>query len=67
VKEIPLFYGRIRQYKKVEEFIESNQLETVPTDKEQTRVRNNINTIINKDSKWKYINLNPETPTIRGK
>jgi len=57
---------------KVHAFITNNnftQLTHDVTNKLQWNIRttiNECNDIIQKDKKWKYINLNPATPTIRG-
>ena len=58
--------------KKIQDFITSNNLYTPttnPTKKYQRQVRKVINKstkMINTNTKWKYINLNPSAPTIRG-
>jgi len=57
---------------KVQDFITNNnftQLTHDATDKLQRNIRtaiNECNDIIPKDKKWKYINLNPTMPNIRG-
>ena len=59
-------------YSKVQTFITNNnftQLTQDVIDKLQRNIRtaiNECNDIIPKDKKWKYINLNPATPNIRG-
>jgi hypothetical protein len=57
---------------KVEEFMQANHFQTSandPTKSFQTQVRkavNNSKTLIPSESKWKYLNLNPTAPTIKG-
>ena len=57
---------------KIHTFISNNnftQLTQDITNRLQRDIRTTINEcsdIILKDKKWKYINLNPSTPTIRG-
>jgi hypothetical protein len=61
-------------YTNVTDFLENNNFEietTDPTNKVQKEIRNtsSINLcqlIIPKHTKWKYINLNPSPPIIRG-
>ena len=63
----------ISQYEiKVEEFIQTNQFQTTAKDPTKTyqsqvkKVVNNSKTLIPPDSKWKYLNLNPTAPSIKG-
>jgi hypothetical protein len=57
---------------KMQNFTKANDLQTMPTDPPktyQTSVRRTINsskTLIPQDTKWKYINMNPSAPTIKG-
>jgi hypothetical protein len=57
---------------KLEQFIQSNNFltsKTNPTKSFQTQVRkfiNNSKALIPSDTKWKYINLNPSAPSIKG-
>ena len=57
---------------KIEKFIQANNFQTTkndPTKSFQTQVRNIVNnsiTLIPPDSKWKYLNLNPTAPSIKG-
>jgi hypothetical protein len=57
---------------KVETFLTNNTFQVEPKDptkRFQTEVRKNINSctlIITTDRRWKYINLNPSPPTLRG-
>ena len=57
---------------KILNFIDTNSFRsssTNPTNKFQKQVRNAINNspkLINPNDKWKYINLNPTAPSIRG-
>jgi hypothetical protein len=59
-------------HKKIFDFISNNNFTTVKSDLTRTfqrELRNKINEcqiIIHKEQVWKYINLNPSTPTIRG-
>ena len=39
---------------------------TDPTNTFQTQIRNTITTLISKDCRWKYINVNPATLSIKG-
>jgi len=56
---------------KIQDFLHGNNFITSTTDPTnifQKEVRNTIkesNTLIPKDSKWKYINLNPSAPSIK--
>jgi hypothetical protein len=63
----------IPQYEtKIDNFIKENQFQTKATDPTksfQSQVRkviNNSKSLIPPDSKWKYINLNPTAPSIKG-
>jgi hypothetical protein len=62
----------IKQYDaKILDFINANKFQNTtkdPTRHFQTQVRNCINskTLIPHDSKWKYTNMNPSAPTIKG-
>ena len=57
---------------KVHAFVSDNNF--TPSDQDVTKklqratrsIMNDCNGIIPKDKKWKYINLNPSTPSIRG-
>jgi hypothetical protein len=55
--------------KKVEEFMTNNHYEKLPneiTNKRQNIIRTHVNyynNIINRNLKWKYINMNPSTYT----
>jgi hypothetical protein len=57
---------------KIEGFIQTNHFQTSmndPTKSFQSRVRkviNNSKTLIPSESKWKYLNLNPTAPSIKG-
>ena len=57
---------------KVEEFISDNNFTTANTDitkNLQREIRNTINDhqrVIQKSERWKYVNLNPTAPTMRG-
>jgi len=57
---------------KMQDFIKANNLPSTPTDLTktyQTSVRKTINsskTLIPQDTRWKYINMNPSAPTIKG-
>jgi hypothetical protein len=57
---------------KMENFTQANNLQTMPTDPTKTyqnSVRKTINsskTLIPRDTKWKYANMNPSAPTIKG-
>jgi hypothetical protein len=62
-----------QQYEsKVHNFLQANQFQTIstdPTKSYQTQIRKTIHssrTPIPHDSKWKYINMNPSAPTIKG-
>jgi hypothetical protein len=56
----------------MQDFIEANKLPsttTDPTKTYQTAIRKIINsskTLIPLDTRWKYINMNPSAPTIKG-
>ena len=58
--------------RKIEDFIENNNLVTAnndPTKAFQKKVRNAVNEcqiVVRKEERWKYINMNPAAPTIRG-
>jgi hypothetical protein len=63
----------ITQYEdKINEFITSNNLKHTnkdPTNKFQTLTRSTVNnskTLIPKEERWKYTNMNPKAPTITG-
>ena len=57
---------------KVHDFLQANQFQTIsidPTKSYQTQIRKTIHnsrTFIPHDSKWKYINMNPSAPNIKG-
>jgi hypothetical protein len=57
---------------KIEKFLSDNNFHTVtadPTNTFRTQVRNTVNqseTLIPKDSKWKYINMNTSATSIKG-
>ena len=57
---------------KIEEFIQTNHFQTSvrdPTKSYQSQVRKVLNsskTLIPPESKWKYLNLNPTAPSIKG-
>jgi hypothetical protein len=57
---------------KIEKFIQTNNFQTSrnnPTKSFQSQVRrviNNSKTLIPSEPKWKYINLNPTAPSIKG-
>ena len=57
---------------KIAKFLSDNNFHTVATDPMntfQTQVRNTVKqskTSIPKDSRWKYINMNPSAPSIKG-
>jgi len=62
-----------QQYKaKIQDFIDENSFQssmTNPTKCFQNQVRKTINhstALIPRDSKWRYVNLNPSVPTIKG-
>ena len=58
--------------RKIKDFIENNNLVTAnndPTKTFQKKVRNAMNEcqiVVDKEERWKYINMNPAAPTIRG-
>jgi hypothetical protein len=62
----------IQYQNKIQDFIAGNNFHisnTDPTTSYQKQVRKTINnstTMINKNSRWKYINLNASAPTIKG-
>ena len=63
----------IQQYEpKIRYFLQTNSLQTTstdPTKRYQTQIRTKISnskTPIPQDFRWKYINLNPSAPTIKG-
>ena len=57
---------------KIQEFIHNNNFITLPKDptnrfqKEIRKIVNHCHNTIRKDDKWKYINLNPTAPTLKG-
>jgi len=56
---------------KIRDFIVNNNLITIndPTKNFQKKIRNVLNEcqiVTHKDEKWKYVNLNPSAPSIRG-
>jgi hypothetical protein len=57
---------------KIQDFIQANDFHTSatnPTKSFQTQIRKTINNskiLIPQESRWKYINLNPSAPTIKG-
>jgi len=57
---------------KIQDFIDKNKFQssaTDPTKLFQNQIRKVIThrtTLIPKDSKWRYVNLNPSAPTIKG-
>ena len=57
---------------KIEDFLSGNNFQTIaadPTNTFQTQVRNTVKqskTLIPEDSRWKYVNMNPSAPTIKG-
>ena len=57
---------------KLQEFIQNNKFDTAHTDPTKTfqsQVRNTINSskvLIPKETRWKYTNMNPSAPTIKG-
>jgi hypothetical protein len=57
---------------KIQNFIPNNNFHaatTDPTNTFQTQIRQTIKestTLIPKDCRWKYINMNPSTPSIKG-
>jgi hypothetical protein len=59
-------------YNKIKKCITNNHFEKLPhdiTNKQQHNIRtsiNNSNNVINKNKKWKYINMNPRAPQIYG-
>jgi hypothetical protein len=63
----------IKQYDaKIQDFVKANKFQNAtkdPTRYFQSQVRNSINnsrTLIPHDSKWRYTNMNPSAPTIKG-
>jgi hypothetical protein len=63
----------IQQYNtKIQNFIDKHNFQTSavnPTKTFQNQIRKTINhstTLITQNSKWKFINLNPSAPTIKG-
>jgi hypothetical protein len=56
---------------KIEDFTDKNNFQTSmtdPTKRFQNQIRKTINhstTVIPRDSKWRYVNLNPSAPTIK--
>jgi hypothetical protein len=63
----------ITQYEnKVQDFIRNNEFQTKPTDPTKTyqaQLRKLITkslTLIPKEHRWKYVNMNPSAPTIKG-
>jgi len=62
-----------QQYKsKVHSFLQANRFQTTSTDPTKTyqnligKTINDSKTLIPQDSRWRYINLNPSAPTIKG-
>lgn len=62
-----------QQYKsKVHNFLQANRFQTTSTDPTKTyqnligKTINDSKTLIPQDSRWRYINLNPSAPTIKG-
>ena len=58
-------------HNKIRDFIINNNLITIndPTKNFQKKIRNVLNEcqiVTHKDEKWKYVNLNPSVPSIRG-
>jgi hypothetical protein len=59
-------------HNKIKDFITNNNFQTSntdPTPRYQKQIRKTINdssTLINKNQKWKYTNLNPSAPTLKG-
>jgi hypothetical protein len=57
---------------KIQNFIDSNDFPTSPTNPTQhfqKQIRNTINcnpSLIPKDHRWRFVNLNPSAPTIKG-
>jgi hypothetical protein len=57
---------------KIQDFIDKNKFQsstTNPTKLSQNQIRKTINhstTLILRDSKWRYVNLNPSAPIIKG-
>jgi hypothetical protein len=57
---------------KIQDFTDKNKFQSStknPTERFQNQIRRTINhctTLIPRDSKWKYVNLNPSAPTIKG-
>jgi len=57
---------------KIQDFIYKNNFQTSttnPTKSFQNQIRKTIScntTLIPKDSKWRYVDLNPSAPTIKG-
>jgi hypothetical protein len=57
---------------RIQDFIDDNTFDSVNSDptksyqRELTATILECNTLIKKDSKWKFKNLNPKAPTIRG-
>jgi hypothetical protein len=57
---------------KIQEFIQNNNFKTTHTDPTkalQSQVRktlHNSNALIPRDLRWKYTNMNPSAPTIKG-
>jgi hypothetical protein len=62
----------IQYQNKINDFIRQNKFQTMDTDPTanyQKQIRKTINksqTLIDKNQRWKYINLNPSAPTIKG-
>ena len=64
---------RTHQYEiKLQEFLDDNEFHTNTSDqtaKSQTQIRATVRqspTLIHKELRWKYINLNPSAPSIKG-
>ena len=57
---------------KIDKFLNNNNFHTTatdPTNTFQTQIRNTVKqskNLIPKDSSWKYINMNPSAPSIKG-
>jgi hypothetical protein len=57
---------------KIQNFVDKNRFQTSttnPTKKFQNQIRKTVNSstkLINPDSRWKFVNLNPSAATIRG-
>jgi hypothetical protein len=69
----PLVVLPIQKYEsKIQNFLEENNFQTSaidPTKTFQAHIRKTVNTsvtLIPRENKWKYINLNPPVPSIKG-